>query len=112
MPQFKLGLEEIAAQPVDRSGAQRSGPDRFGARPGDHRSWLQHGSIVAQHFGIANARIDHRHLRALVAEDTHDRVPLRAAPGELCAEGMSKPMHRDRRLAPRIDQARHLANTL
>jgi hypothetical protein len=27
MPEFKLGLEEIAAQPVDSFGAQRSGPD-------------------------------------------------------------------------------------
>lgn len=112
MPEFKLGLEEIAAQPVDRFGAQRSGPDCFRAGPGDRRSRLQHGSIITQHFSIADARIDHRHLRALMTEDAHDGVQLRAALGELCAQRMSKPMHCDRRLAPGIDQVRRLANTL
>ena len=85
MPEFKLGLEEIAAQPVDRLGAQRSGPDCFRAGPGDRRSRLQHGAIIVQHFGIADARIDHCHLRALMTEDAHDRVQLRAALGELGA---------------------------
>src|SRR5947209_8174173 len=76
MPEFKLGLEEIAAQPVDRLGAQRSGPDRFRAGPSNHRSRLQHGSIVAQNLGIADPGVDHRHMRTLVPEHAHDCVEL------------------------------------
>src|SRR6266478_9912011 len=38
MPEFKLGLEEIAAQPVNRLGAQHSGPDCCRAGPSNHHS--------------------------------------------------------------------------
>ena len=74
---------------LDRVGAQRSGPDRFRAGPGDHRSELQHGAIIAQHLGIADTGIHHCRLWALVAENAHDGVQLRAALGELCAERTS-----------------------
>src|SRR5208282_5312821 len=48
VPEFQLGLEEVASQPIDRAFAKFTGSDRFCACTRDHGTGLQDRSIVAQ----------------------------------------------------------------
>jgi len=55
MPEFKLSLEKIRAQPIDRRGAQLTCTDCFCARPCDCRTWAKHGLVITQHLRITDA---------------------------------------------------------
>src|SRR5260370_16816507 len=106
MPEFKLGVQEMAEKPATRLGAQHSGPDCCRAGPRNHRSRLQHGSIVAQNLGIADPGVDHRHMRTLVPEHAHDRVELGPTLGELGSDRVAEPVLGDRGAAVAMAQAR------
>jgi hypothetical protein len=95
MPKFTLGLEEVAAQPVDRRLTERTGPDRIGTGAGDDGARLEHQAMVAQNLGIADPGVDHRHMLTLVPEDAHDRVELGSTLCELGAYRVAKPVRGD-----------------
>src|SRR3954471_20937959 len=89
--QLQLGFQEVGFQPLDPARRQLAAPHCLGSRARDDRAGSEYGLVVAQHLGVADAGVDHRHRRTLVAQHAHDRVQLGAALGELGAKGVPEP---------------------
>lgn len=104
MAKFQLGLDEVRLQPVDRRARQLACADRLCSRAGNRFAGSQNAAVIAQHFGVADPGVDHRHMRGLMTENTHNRVQFRPALGQLRAYGMSKPVSADCGFAVMIDK--------
>jgi len=76
MPEFKLSLEKIRAQPIDGRGAQLTCTDCFCARPCDCRTWAKHGLVITQHLRITDAGLHHRCPRSNMSKPSREVLQL------------------------------------
>ena len=112
MAEFEFGLQKVALQPIDRALRQALIADDVGRGSGNRSIRFQHGLIVSEHSFIADTDIDHRHMRALMPEDIHDRLQPCAPFGEFRADRMAEAMCRDEILPFSIDEAESVGDVL